>query len=674
MDPVQVMAPPVDIDTDSDNNGSIDQTPYEDSIEAGGSGGYGGYCGNILHWNHDDDNGNSVEDRLEGPGPLQLPGGGPFNDDDLEPAILKVDYLPASAWASGAAGGSQGLLNGVKLQISHTANLALWRTQNKEPLALTYTFTSNGPPSNVPNEIWVEGREVGGGSVTWALFAPTEANPGGEVVASDVVDFTVTDAVIDLDAEMVYHNAPAGDLPDDLEDYPGAFVPMNNDDDDYDPANLADLYQSGAIAGESDLLPIVLHQIEPSSLGGTYRLHIPPHVHVWYNADRTGAVSDLSTFSAAAEDETLYVEGSLPGAGILYVDWWNDSEQINAADRVTVTVFEWEGPLNVPDHSIHKYTASGAASGIGNSQWLGAENGSFVWSFDGDSGPDEAMIKWNGGSAVGKAVYQAEANYIWDLEVNLVQVGIGPPDGENAFSPGTPFDLGSGLENGVLHKAVSSGDPAGLIWRAKVSLDGPNGDRGVKFMRIGFVQNVDIAALNGYYSPTGKTLTSSIQGESYLDAATSSGELPYYSTGAHAVFFDPDPSASPPRKVKTIVSGDVPAQGVPLTFQQHSAVQSGDDIVDVMNIVFDFDLFVTARTTDPRNAANQRYTSRAFAHWLFNGSGSVGQTAPYPWTPGSGAGNSVLGWQWTAVTDGSQPPISAPPLVRDAAQTMTWSE
>ena len=148
--------------------------------------------GNILAWNIDDDNGNSVEDRLEGPGPLQLPGGGPFNDHDLEPAILKVDDLLASAWTSGAAGGAEGYLAGVTLQISHSANLALWRAQDKEPLDLTYSFTASGPPANVPDEIWVEGKELGTGPVSWELFAPTDANPGGEVVASDVVNFSVT--------------------------------------------------------------------------------------------------------------------------------------------------------------------------------------------------------------------------------------------------------------------------------------------------------------------------------------------------------------------------------------------------------------------------------------------------------------------------------------------------
>ncbi len=37
-----------------------------------------------------DDNGNAVQNRYEGPGPLELPGGGPFNDNDVAAVTLMV--------------------------------------------------------------------------------------------------------------------------------------------------------------------------------------------------------------------------------------------------------------------------------------------------------------------------------------------------------------------------------------------------------------------------------------------------------------------------------------------------------------------------------------------------------------------------------------------------------
>jgi hypothetical protein len=184
--------------------------------------------GNVLHLNHDDDNNNQVEDREEGPGPLG------FNDDDLELAVLKVDEMAASAWVGGAAGGSEGWLDGVSLQISHSENLALWRSQDKEPLDLTYAFTAEGAPSNVPDEIYVEGIELGEGTVTWELIAPTEEYPGGEVVASDVVKFTVIDVNL-----RIYHGpkgdgSPGDPVPDGDEETIGAFTVANLNDTDGD--------------------------------------------------------------------------------------------------------------------------------------------------------------------------------------------------------------------------------------------------------------------------------------------------------------------------------------------------------------------------------------------------------------------------------------------------------
>jgi len=70
----------------------------------------------------------------------------------------------------------------------------------------------------------------------------------------------------------------------------GAWVPFNNDDDDYDASNTPDYQQTGAIAGENDLLPIVLHPVQPLGLGGTYRLNFTSGIRVWRNADRTGEV------------------------------------------------------------------------------------------------------------------------------------------------------------------------------------------------------------------------------------------------------------------------------------------------------------------------------------------------------------------------------------------------
>ncbi len=117
------------------------------------------------------------------------------------------------------------------------------------------------------------------------------------------------DPKIDLSAALINLNTVSGTLSEANEEAIGAYVPLNDDDDDYDAQHVADKDQpAGAIVGENDLLPITLHKIDPSTFGGTYTLTIPSHVRIWENPDRTGAVSASTTFNATA-DKILYVEG-----------------------------------------------------------------------------------------------------------------------------------------------------------------------------------------------------------------------------------------------------------------------------------------------------------------------------------------------------------------------------
>lgn len=250
---------------------------------------------------------------------------------------------------------------------------------------------------------------------------------------------------------------------------------------------------------------------------------------------------------------------------------------------------------------------------------------------------------------IGKAVYQAAPSYIWDLGVNVVGVIIGAPDTGAAFAAGTPADGGTVVTGNTEWKIVASGSP-GIRWRAKVTLNGPDGDRGVKFMRAGFVQNVDFTTNTGTYSTEGRTLTSDLQGQSFLDADDL--EAPYYSLRAWAVFFDPSPS----NKVKIIDEEDSPVGGPPLTFDCGIGVDPGDDVVDSMNLVWGFRLYVTVASADYRVIDAARvFTSRAWAPWTFNASVAISQTSPYGWTGAPPPGVTAPS-AWIPVTDGSQPP------------------
>jgi hypothetical protein len=183
-------------------------------------------------------------------------------------------------------------------------------------------------------------------------------------------------------------------------------------------------------------------------------------------------------------------------------------------------------------------------------------------------------------------------------------------------------------------------------------------------MRIGFVQNITVTAFNGTYNTKAKNLISSIQGKSYLDYVDGS-TAPYYVDTGSGVFFDPSPTA----KTKNLISGDTPANGPPLTYDQGGFPEAGDDVVDSMALKWDFVLYVTARTIDTQNAANDIYTSRAKGNWEFNGAGTVSQ---YTWSAGGAAGVTAPSG-WSGVSDGSQPTHTSGAQFNTALRSDTWS-
>jgi len=337
------------------------------------------------------------------------------------------------------------------------------------------------------------------------------------------------------------------------------------------------------------------------------------------------------------------------------------------ADRVKVSVFQWLGPLNVPDHSKYEYTAAGGMPGMGNSLWVSPTGGSIDGSQEGDTTADQVRIKWNGGPAVGKAAYQASPNYTWDLEVNVVEVVIENPPGEPAFETGTPCDGGlsdpAGRPDGLVQKIVLSDFSQGIRWYAKVTLNGPNGNRGVKFMRVASVQVATATQYWGDYQTAEMTLTSSLQGVAYPDCVTEQ-DRPYYRNDEDATFFNPMTGEYTNWKILT--GEDAPSGGPPLQFD------GTDDVVDVMCLVWTFDLYITAQTADNRNNAFYVYTARASAQWQFKGSGTVGQSDPYNWTPTDAAVTVLRGW--TPETSGSEAPFVHTTETRfnEALRTDTW--
>jgi hypothetical protein len=258
------------------------------------------------------------------------------------------------------------------------------------------------------------------------------------------------------------------------------------------------------------------------------------------------------------------------------------------------------------------------------------------------------------------------------VKVNVVQVTIEPPDDGPTFLTRPPVDrpvaqtlyLGSSGWINILAKFVDPGpltpghpsdEDYTIEWNAKVTLNGPDGDRGVKFMRVGFVQDAHVSEWNAEYGGGAFTITSSLEGQSFCDSEAN--DTSYYSRDDAAVFFDPDPNR-PNGKVKVITDWDYPTPFVPVQWGQGLVYD-----VSYIHLKWDFDLYVTVSTEDPARYANEVYTSRAKAHWGFWGCGWIGPGSIPP-PPGLPSGFAWTGdenartWDpqvWSPVTDGSEP-------------------
>lgn len=263
---------------------------------------------------------------------------------------------------------------------------------------------------------------------------------------------------------------------------------------------------------------------------------------------------------------------------------------------------------------------------------------------------------------MGKAVYVADAGYVWDLDVNVVQVVVETP--VNAFVAGTPYDVANELSLGRLTKFVRAGNP-GIQWTARITLNGPNEDRGIDRMIVGFIQNLVEYKNRGFYSTDGIELKSDLETTVPLLDKSPYSIGPWYRETDETLFV----GASSVNKRKFIASRDSPLDGPPLCSHQEAAIQPNSDILDEMELKFRFQLAICAATRDEDEFV-RIYTRRGNAEWIFWGNGTIGQVAPYAWT-GNGA-QVVVPQAWDVVTDGSQPAKVGGTILNEAFQSVQF--
>ena len=251
--------------------------------------------GDFLAINDNDDNANDVADGSEYPVDLA--------DPDLVPLTLSfpADYKPDTE---------------VTLSMTGAGSFRLWSADGTQLLGLmadqSVRDTVVLSPSQGPTmQAYLEA--IAPGATVLTLLAAD----AGTTRPSTTQDSAKAQAEDNLDVLTVSHNNHDGaQLPDGQEDRPGAFVPLNNDDDDYDyydqnNGTKTDKDQTGAITGEDDLLPIIIRT--PADANGQYKL-TGTGIKIYQNADRSNPQALGQGFNIPANDLKLYVEGTTQGA------------------------------------------------------------------------------------------------------------------------------------------------------------------------------------------------------------------------------------------------------------------------------------------------------------------------------------------------------------------------
>jgi hypothetical protein len=155
-----------DLDTDSNNNGSIDHSiddPIEFDLEK---------PGRIVLINSDDDNNNKTPDMDES-GPV-LP-----SDDDL--AIVKILPVGIAQSQAGQVTATLTAYGGIKVWANSSRSVPILPTTEG---SYSINYTSIG---SIPSLVYVEGISTGEATLEWSVSS------GSIVVGPDIVKFTVVD-------------------------------------------------------------------------------------------------------------------------------------------------------------------------------------------------------------------------------------------------------------------------------------------------------------------------------------------------------------------------------------------------------------------------------------------------------------------------------------------------
>ncbi len=265
----------------------------------------------------------------------------------------------------------------------------------------------------------------GSGAIGLLASAVATVAPAPQLIAQ-----TVNTSSVGLTATLGANGLSTGDLPHSDE----AYVPLSNESQVYgseDNSTTSALTQdkdyAGAIPNDKFLLPVEVTGTANSTLALSTSGN---GIRLWGNANRSGQPISSVTIGASGTS-MIFVEGLQQGEFNVLL-----GANPNAPlDTLTVNVFTFSGPQDVPNYSTYDYGVSGAQSVLGEEDpWsVQTENSAgAVQSGQGSLGlfhTTSASVRWGtgGDNGYGQISYQIDGNYTWSYYVNVVSMTISNP-------------------------------------------------------------------------------------------------------------------------------------------------------------------------------------------------------------------------------------------------------
>ncbi len=403
----------------------------------------------------------------------------------------------------------------------------------------------------------------------------------------------------------------------------GAFVPINNDDDDVNGSMDKDQLLSVG-SSETDLLPIQVEGVN----SGYFKFIFPENIKLWKEPDRSGSVKSNRSYKVKDVNEYYYIEGHTVGDNLeVRIMTCLTEDYISIKDdKFKLTVFDWTGINTVANYSIHNYEVTGTLPGT--ARWI-APTGHQIVTNNSSLNID---VLWDNGAAVnhlGSVNFEVNPNYLWKKEINIIEISIlSPSGGGDMFtcplrnnSPryyGTQstsgrFDIINVASTLLQNSDFSNPNPQEhcIEVHVRIEITGPTRagktDAGKKDIEVGIVQNIRLENfLTTYPTVARSTLHRPTLMRYYLDLNEKNPDPPYYGDG---VKFS--------GRNGSLTLEDAPTMGLPY---KSDNMTGGTEIATSVDGTYHFFVFVTAinkEFKDTTQVLHDHYTVLGTGEWSF---------------------------------------------------------